>query len=566
MEKLIQSLRSIDGKGYKAYKSIQGHYKFTNFDLFIDYVQGDPFATPSKIRVIVPEEERKVHENWLATYHRKTSAEDCIARSVGQAVGQNSTFIKGSGKSGLIQFDAPHQEILERSAVSITAKTITICFSIGLPANGRRINGREAEKLFKYAIPAIINNSIFTIKDLDIEQAMMLADQQQAIREKMQANNWIAFIANGAILPRSSGVNDRPLKQGVPFVSPSENEIEIEIPHQNKPLKGMAIKKGITLIVGGGYHGKSTLLEAIERGVYNHTKGDGREYVLTDLRAVKIRAEDGRQVTGVTISPFITNLPHKQDTDFFTTENASGSTSQAANVMEALEVGASTLLIDEDTSATNFMIRDHRMQQLVTSEQEPITPFIDRVKQLHDQFAVSTIIVMGGSGDYFDVADDVIMMEEYIPKNVTVKAREITRQYPAERTITSQQDFGKILHRNLEQSSLQTMKGKRAKVQAKGLTSILMGNTEITFAQTEQLVDPSQTRMIAEIIQYLDKTNGLTKSLTLAQLLDNINEQMDQKGLATYTAHPDQHPGDLARPRRFEIAAVLNRIRTLRVN
>lgn len=345
MEKLIRTLQSIDGKGYKSYKSIQGHYKFTNFDLFIDYVQGDPFATPSKLRIIVPTGERKINENWLATYHRKIATEDRIARAVGQAVQQNSLFIKGSGKSGLIQFDAPHQEIIERSAVSVTNKSITVCLSVGLPANGRRINGREAEKLFKQAIPRIINKSIFTIADQDIEQAIILADQQQAIREKMEANNWIAFIATGAILPRASGVDDRPLKQAISFLSPPENEVEVDIPHFDTPLKGMAIRKGITLIVGGGYHGKSTLLEAVERGVFNHIKGDGREYVLSDPNAVKIRAEDGRQVTGVNISPFISNLPHKQDTKFFTTDNASGSTSQAANVIEALEVGATTLLL-----------------------------------------------------------------------------------------------------------------------------------------------------------------------------------------------------------------------------
>lgn len=565
MDKLIQNIRSIDGKSYKAYKSIQGRYNYDRFDLVIDYVQGDPFATPSKIRIVVPVTERKVNANWLSTYQRKTAAEDCIARSVGQAVYQNSVYIKGSGKSGLIQFDAPHQEVMERSAVSITSQSITICFSVGLPANGRRINGKEAEKLVKQAIPTIINKSIFTVTDQNIEQAMMLADQQQAIRKEMHKNNWIAFIANGAVLPRASGVSDKPLNKAIPFASPVENEVEVAIPYQEDSLKGMAIKDGITLIVGGGYHGKSTLLEAIERGVYHHAKGDGREYVLTNPSAVKIRAEDGRQITGVNISPFITNLPHKQRTDFFTTENASGSTSQAANVVEALEVGATTLLIDEDTSATNFMIRDHRMQQLVKREQEPITPFIDKVKQLHEQFTVSTIIVMGGSGDYFDVADDVIMMEEYIPKNVTEKAKNIVAVFPTERTGTPIQDFGKIVHRQLEQSSLQTTKGKNSKVQAKGLTKILMGSTEVTFSQTEQLVDASQTRMIAEIILYLDKTNGL-KSHTIDDLLEKINNQIDQKGLASFTAHPDQHPGDLARPRTFEIAAVINRMRTLKVN
>ncbi|ASK60937.1 ATPase [Virgibacillus phasianinus] len=565
MDKLIQNLRLLDGKSYKAYKSIQGNYKFNKFDLVIDYVQGDPFATPSKIRIIVPNKYRQINENWLSTYYRRTATENRIARAVGHAVYHNSLTVRGSGKSGLIQFDAPHQEVLERSAVSISAEATIICLSVGLPANGRRINGKEAEKLFKQAIPSIINKSIFTISDREIEQANILADQQQAIREKMKAHNWIAFIANGSILPRASGVSDRPLKQAVPFTSPTENEVEISIPHREQLLKGMAIKSGITLIVGGGYHGKSTLLEAIERGVYNHTSKDGREYVLTDPDAVKIRAEDGRQVTGVNISPFITNLPHKQDTDFFTTENASGSTSQAANVMESLETGATTLLIDEDTSATNFMIRDQRMQQLVKKEQEPITPFIDKVKQLHNQMSVSAIIVMGGSGDYFDVADDVIMMEEYVPKNVTKRAKEIVAEYPAKRSHKGEDSFGNVSHRQLEQSGLQTTKGKRSKVQAKGLTKILMGKTEITFDQTEQLVDSSQTRMIAEIIQYLDKTNALAKSQPLKELLIKVNEQIDKKGLSSFTAHPDQHPGDVARPRTYEIAAVLNRIRTLKV-
>ena len=101
----------------------------------------------------------------------------------------------------------------------------------------------------------------------------------------------------------------------------------------------MGIRKGITLIVGGGYHGKSTLLKALEAGVYNHIAGDGREFVITDDTAFKLRAEDGRSITGVDISPFIKNLPNKKDTVHFSTEDASGSTSQAANLMEALESG-----------------------------------------------------------------------------------------------------------------------------------------------------------------------------------------------------------------------------------
>ncbi|WP_373895582.1 ABC-ATPase domain-containing protein [Virgibacillus sp. CBA3643] len=564
MKRLLQQLKQLDNKSYKAYKDIQGQYRYDNFDLYIDYVQGDPFATPSKIRVVIPRQQRHVKSDWLKTPSRKTATEDAFARIVGKTIANQKFSIKGTGKSGAILFDSPGQEILERSAVQINEEAITVCISVGLPANGRRINGREAEKLFAQAIPAIIKNSIFSLKDEQIIQAVELADQQDAIREAMRQNNWIAFLANESILPRASGVSNRPLQKAIPFQSPKENEVAVAIPYQTEPIKGMAIKKGITLIVGGGYHGKSTILQAIERGVYSHAKGDGREYVLTDPDAVKIRAEDGRQITGVNISPFITNLPHGQDTQFFSTENASGSTSQAANVMETLEAGATSLLIDEDTSATNFMIRDHRMQQLVKKNKEPITPFIDKIKQMRDQLDVSTVLVMGGSGDYFEVADSVIMMEAYVPYNVTSQAKEIMEEYPLERDKSAEEAFGDITNRSFQQNTLQTKKGNKAKTQAKGLTKIIMGRTDIDFDDTEQLVDASQTRMIAEIIQFLDRTNGL-QNKSLHELLGELEQQMDKQGLASFTTFKNQHPGDIARPRRYEIAAVLNRIRTANV-
>ncbi|MBU5266319.1 ABC-ATPase domain-containing protein [Virgibacillus proomii] len=561
MNSLVKLLKEIDNKGYKAYKRIQGVYHHADYKLMIDHVQGDPFAAPSKLRIVIPASKRQIKAEWLQTFARKVAAEDTFARSISKAVTCQDTYIKGSGKSGSIFFDHPGQEKLERSAVQITPKKITVCISVGLPANGRKINSREANKLFFQALPAIINRSIFTITDETIEQAVNLADQQEAIRETMKKNDWVAFLANGSVLPRESGISNRPLKQAVPFQSPPENEVEIQIPHSDIPMKGMAIKKGITLIVGGGYHGKSTLLKAIERGVYSHVSGDGREFVLTDLAAVKIRAEDGRKITGVDISSFINNLPHGQDTTFFSTDNASGSTSQAANVMEALEAGASTLLIDEDTSATNFMIRDHRMQLLVHADKEPITPFIDKVRQLRDELSVSTIIVMGGSGDYFALADTVIRLENYLPDNATNEAKRIMEKYPLERNNDKNARFGKLTKRYFQQSSLQTRKGKRAKVQAKGLTHIQMGKTDITFPEVEQLVDASQTRMIAEILYYLNRENQLN-NVALPDLLDRIEQQMDQQGLASFISHPKEHPGDLARPRRFEIAAVLNRMRT----
>ncbi|WP_130859674.1 ABC-ATPase domain-containing protein [Gracilibacillus phocaeensis] len=565
MRKLQQLLRNMDGKSYKAYKQLQGSYSFERYELFMDYIQGDPFAAPSKIRIRIGEAQRPIKKTWRNNKQQNIYVADRIARSVAKAIQQQSSQARGSGKSGLVQIDQPGQEILERTAVQIRQEELVICLSIGLPANGRRINGKEAEKLIFTIIPALLKQSIFTITDQELERSAELADQHVAIREKMEANDWLAFIADGAILPRESGISNRPMKQAVPFQSPTENQVTIDLPHREQPLTGMVMKKGINVIVGGGYHGKSTLLQALERGVYHHIHGDGREYVLTDPAAVKIRAEDGRQVTSVNISPFINDLPHGQDTVRFTTENASGSTSQATNVIEAVEAGAHALLIDEDTSATNFMIRDARMQELVHQEKEPITPFIDRIKQLRDQLQVSTVLVMGGSGDYFDVADEVWMMDQYRMVNVTNKAQEIVANYPISRQPISDSPLTEIGERVFLADSFHLYKGRKKKVQAKDQSTILLGTTTVQLQNVEQIVDSSQTRAIAEILRYLEAKQILRQKRSLPALLNEIEETMNKEGLAAFSPFPQQHPGDLARPRRFEIAACLNRLRTAKV-
>ncbi|MBT2599205.1 MULTISPECIES: ABC-ATPase domain-containing protein [unclassified Oceanobacillus] len=558
MEQLQEKLTQIDRRGYKSYKQIQGMYTHPSFKLYIDYVQGDPFASPSKIRLIVDHNKRSIEPSWLETEERKTAVEDTFARVIDQAISQNKISIKGSGKSGLIVFDGPGQEILKRSAVSLQEHFITICLSVGLPAQGRSINGRQAIKLFSEVLPNLLNESVFKVKNEQIEKAIILADQQSHILNVMKENKWVSFVANGSILPRRSGVSNLPQQQAVPFQSPKENEVEIDLPH-GKTIKGMATRQGVTLITGGGYHGKSTLLQAIERGVYRHTAGDGREFVLTDPTAVKIRAEDGRRISAVDISPFISNLPHGKDTSNFSTDDASGSTSQAANVMEALEVGAKTLLIDEDTSATNFMIRDIRMQKLVAKNKEPITPFIHRIRQLVDELGVSVILVTGGSGDYFSVADNVILMEEYIPRQVTREAKKIISENPIENEKVPSTEYGKHTKRKLLQSSFPKQSDKRFKIQAKGQYQIMLGKSPILFSNTEQLIDSSQTRMIAEIIQYLYRTNVM-ESRSFTDVLDIIENEMN-KGLDQLTLNRGKHPGDLAKPRRYEIAAVLNRMR-----
>ncbi|WP_124726828.1 ABC-ATPase domain-containing protein [Staphylospora marina] len=564
MKKLEDILRRIDGKGYKAYKDIEGVWRFPSFTLYIDHVQGDPFASPTRIRVRMPMGLAAYPGEWRETPRRKIALEDWLTRKWARLLDAEARRV-GTGKSGMISIDRPGQEIIQRSSVNVCSDSVEARLEIGLPARGRTVLGREAARMLLEVLPACAERAFFlSEKDKEsVRRRMELTDNQEAIREEMRRRGWVAFIADGAVLPRESGASDRPMKGGdvIRFASPESMRVSVSVPH-GTPVSGMAVPKGITLIVGGGYHGKSTLLKAIERGVYDHVEGDGREYVLTDRDAVKIRAEDGRSVKNVNISPFINNLPFKRDTRSFSTDDASGSTSQAAAIMEALEAGASCLLIDEDTSATNFMIRDARMQALVAKEKEPITPFVDKVRQLYDEHGVSCILVLGGSGDYFGVADKVILMDHYRPVDVTTRAHEIAREFGDRRHAEGGDRFGEVTDRRVRPDGFDARRGSREKVDAKGLHTILYGTEPIDLSGLEQLVHPSQTRALAWMIKRIaERADG---KVTLREWIDRLTAETAEQGLETISPFRG-HPGNLAMPRKHELAGAINRLRTLSV-
>jgi predicted ABC-class ATPase len=559
---LIRILGKVDRRGYKAYKEIEGLYNFGDFFLSVDHVQSDPFAPPSRVSAFIRQELAGFPGTLWMTRLRRVALQDYLARQFRGVLDSLIRRRRGTGKGGLISIDSGGQEIIERSALMVDERGVEARFVVGLPAAGRTILAKEAKDMFFNEIPHVVRKTLFYEK-LDAGELVHFVDifeDQEFLRNQLESIGLVAFIKNGAILPRISGVDYRPLQFGVvPFKSPPELEVKLEVPHAGR-ISGMGIPKGVTLIVGGGFHGKSTLLKSIELGVYNHIPGDGREYVVTNPTAAKIRAEDGRNVVKVNISPFINNLPIDKDTFAFSTENASGSTSQAANIIEALEMGTELLLIDEDTSATNFMVRDVRMQELVSKAKEPITPFIDKVQQLYIEFGVSTILVMGGCGDYFDVADHIIMMDGYRPMSVTEKARDIANRYGTERKDEGGAVFGNMTTRRPLPNSFRPGRGKKqVKIDAKGPYSIIFGKTLIDLSCLEQLVDISQTRSIAYIIHYY-ATHHVDREKTLKAGLEASFKDLGENGLDMLVPF---RVGNLAMPRIIEVAQAINRMRTL---
>lgn len=560
---LDKTLKSLDGQKYGAYKRIKGTYAFNQFRLAIDHVQVDPFAPPSKMRLMIQRDVAQIPDHLLDTKDKRLAVSDFLTRAFAYQVATFNRTVKGSGKNGKIFINHCGQEMLERTSVVINDKTIEVRFEVGMPAAGRKILGKAAAHTLINGLPKIVNQAIMyqNIDQQALQHQVTVKLDQTYIREQLEQQHLVAFVANNAILPRKSGVSDEPMKDAIRFTSPTTLETTFNLP-SGRAVTGMSIPEGITLIVGGGYHGKSTLLEALERSVYDHIPNDGREFVITRHDAMKIRAEDGRGIHNVNISPFIDNLPGKKDTTHFSTENASGSTSQAANVMEALETQTSTLLIDEDTSATNFMIRDGRMQKLIAPDKEPITPFSNKVRPLFETHHVSTILIVGGSGDYFDVADQVLMMDAYHLKDVTDEAKAIAQSDGYQRDTQADTPFGEIPSRVPLVTSF-SKKGKDDRLKAKGLHTVMYGKEAIDLSGLEQLVDDSQTNALPVMINYF-RHQLIDHHLSLIEATNQMYEVIEKHGIEA-VSNFDGHPGNLALPRKQEFIGTLNRYRGLKM-
>lgn len=560
---LRELLNRIDHRGYPAYKDTRGAWQFDGYLLSIDHVQGDPFAAPSKVSVHVPGKLAGFPTELYDEKHKRIALQDFLIRQFSRQV-QGFTFkAKGSGKSGLLSVSHCGQEILERTACEIDKNGMVIVrMEIGFPANGRTINARELIKILFEFLPGCVKKSLY-YRALDakaVQKNKELSEDQQFIRRELTRLKLAAFVANGSILPRESGISDRPMKNAVPFTSPNSMEVTLELPYHGN-LTGMGIKRGITLIVGGGYHGKSTLLKALELGVYNHIAGDGREYVITDDSAMKIRAEDGRSIKQVDISMFINNLPNRKDTVHFCTEDASGSTSQAANVVEAMETGANLLLIDEDTSATNFMIRDELMQRVVHRKSEPITPFIDRVQELSNNHKISTILVAGSSGSYFHKADQIIQMDHYLPKDITDFAKKEAADFPLPEEPVSPATEPSYARTVKSDNSFR--KNDRIKIKTQGKDSILINRDAIDLRYVEQLTDTEQLGTLGQLMKYA-QLHLFDNKRTLGESAEELWKILEQKGISA-VCEGSYVPGGFAMPRKQEIYACLNRYRALKL-
>ena len=563
---LKQKLESIDGKDYGAYQSLLGEYDFELFKLIIQQIPKDPFAPPHTgiYRVQVPRRDPQYIDMDIDSKTKQIAFGDFLARQFDSASEKISGGIRGTGFSGVITINQPGQSILERNSVIVSDEFIEVRCFLGLPGHGRKVASGIAVKMLFDELPEIVGKALLreNININRLNRHVAAAEDAEYLRNQLNVLDLVAFIANDSVLPRESGTSDYPLsvESAIRFATPNSLLTEIELPQTGK-VTGMGIPKGVTLIVGGGYHGKSTLLNALEAGVYNHIPGDGRELCVSVSQTAKIRAYSGRYIVNTDISSFIKNLPFQKDTTSFSTENASGSTSQAAGIIEALEAGTEVLLMDEDTCATNFMIRDTKMQQLVNKEDEPITTFIDKVRQLYLENGISTVLVLGGVGDYFDVSDRVIQLKNYQPFDVTDEAHRIAGQSNGKRDTENETASFRVRERIPIRDSIDPHNQYRKfSVFAKETNRLNFGKQILDLTDLEQLDELSQTKALGFAILYAKKY--MDKKATLKEVIDRVISDISHKGLDILA---ERISGHFAGFRGLELAFALNRLRGFEV-
>ncbi|KAJ2234549.1 hypothetical protein H4R99_003332 [Coemansia sp. RSA 1722] len=591
-------LQSIDGKSYGSYKQLSGKkFAFPAFTLFFDYIQSDAYAPPSRIRVQVDQSTAKFPVSCYSTKTQRIVTAHYLSSLVGRGLErlQPSQPRHGGGwqsaKGGVMSIDTPGQEVIERTSVIVCDRSIEARLTASLPAAGRTILGNSAQKMFLQTLPQLVDKALLyaAVDHKKLSELIECVEDQEYLRAQLQSKGLLSFVGNGSILPRVSGVSSLPLvsPETVQFESPASLRVSFTLPNRGTVM-GMGIRHGVTLICGGGFNGKSTLLQAIEMGVYNHVPRDGRELVVTDASAIKIKSEEGRFVSDVDIRPFINHLPFSKNTSRFSTTNASGSTSMAASIQEALEAESRALLFDEDTCATNFLVRDGRMQQLVSQSREPITPLISRIRELWKIKSVSCVLVIGGCGDYLDVADTVIDMCQYSATDATARAKDIADRMPISLELPLA-EYGPIPCRTVAISARLACSHKPPRAQSRKLIALFVSkkadalpdaqcksadesedscvqtpllephkdsdqDLDLDLSALDQLVSASQTRSIARIICYICQSRKEHKTMREWLVLfeeRTLDELCSSLGIV----------GNLARPRNAEVALAINRLR-----
>jgi len=560
-ERLRDKIITADGKPFAAYQGLLGTYRFERFVLFVDDIVVDPPGMPSRIRIRMDQAEARFPNELWSSPVRKAALEDFVARrwlDSARKVG------RARGGRGGITIEAGGQEILPRTACRLAEDYVEVRAEMVLPSEGRKASARAAQALLLEDLAQLVDGAlVFSNHNPQAAQRHVeVAEDAQALRAQLAERGLVAFIADGAVLPRE-GDSDRPLLSHlVPFQSPEELRVVLRTPHRGE-IAGMGIPRGVTVIIGNAFSGRSTLLRAIASAVYAHIPGDGREYCAAVPDAALVQADEGRRVEGVNLSPFVSALPGGEDPARFRGDHVPALLAQAASIGETLEAGATLLLFDEDSTAPRLLVRDVIWRHLAPEAKDPVTPLADLIRPLYAEHGVSTVIAGGTGSSLPAAADTVLAMDAFRPVAVTTRAKQLAGEWPAVR-VAEIRGFGGIHHRVPLADSLAFLRGRKFRPDAPAPRTLAMARETLDLRAAAQLVDPAQTRAIGAALVYAVDRGYVDGARTLREVLSLVEADVTSGGLDLLSSQ-EFPTGSFALPRRQELAAAFNRIRTLRI-
>ena len=569
MKALYQKIRSLQGKNYGLYKSLADRtWDFGDFVLEFLHVQGDPYAPASRVMIKSSLQMLGFPSEWGGAYERRLALSDFLYRRLSALVRE-----KYPDRDAAVVFDTAGPEMLVRNALWVDNGELRACLQVRLPGDGRKIQAEAAAEILTMVLPDLVSAALYNsgeskpdgVEPELVEHYRVLAERKE-ILSQLEARNFCAFVPDGAVLPRASGLSELPMEGAVPFTAPAE--MAVTLVANGREIRGMGIPKGITVISGGAFHGKSTLLQALTKAVYPHIPGDGREGIVISESAVRVGVEDGRSVRGTDLSQFVRDLPGGISTKNFTTACASGSTSEAANLMEAMEAGSDVFLIDEDSSAVNFLIRDVRVRKLLGDDREPLIPLTDRIREIKNR---SFILVAGACGDFLDLADNIIVMASYKAECVRVNgfvevAAKIVPNLPA--FVEPQcRDFAEYVKPLLPSLRPASAVERQVKVKISGDTLLQIGFLVSDTSKAGALVDKQQRFgagfMLLNLCQNAasnnDSANG--ESQKFATIMERIHALCEKIKNVGFRNLPQGLSREMSLPRAIDIACVLYRLR-----
>jgi predicted ABC-class ATPase len=586
MKALYQKIRSLQGKNYGLYKSLADRsWDFGDFVLDFLHVQGDPYAPASRIMIKSSLQMLGYPSEWGGTFERRLALSDFLFRRLGKVVRE-----KYPGKDASIIFDSAGPEMLVRNSLWVDNGELRACLQVRLPGDGRKIQAEDAAEILTMVLPDLVSAGLYNsyeskpegVEPELLEYYRVLAERKE-ILSQLEERGLCAFVPDGAVLPRASGLSELPMDGAVPFKAPAEMEVTLDV--CGREIRGMGIPKGITVITGGAFHGKSTLLQALTKAVYPHVPGDGREGVVISESAVRVGVEDGRSVRGTDLSPFVRDLPGGISTKCFTTACASGSTSEAANLMEAMEAGSDTFLIDEDSSAVNFLIRDVRVRKLLGDDREPLIPLTDRIREIKNR---SFILVAGACGDFLDLANNIIVMTSYKAECARVNGKaagiadgavdgngsgDATKLVPGLPAFVEPQcrNFAEYVKPLLSGLRPASAVERQVKVKISGDTLLQIGFLVSDTSKAGALVDKQQRFgagfMLLNLCQNAASNNSpangsnSSESSTPATIMECINALCEKIKNVGFRNLPQGMSREMSLPRAIDIACVLYRLR-----